>query len=43
MHGGIGFTRDYPVQLYFRRQKASELAWGDAEHHRELLGQALGI
>ncbi|HEX8968906.1 MAG TPA: acyl-CoA dehydrogenase family protein, partial [Chloroflexota bacterium] len=37
MHGGIGFTRDYPIQLYFRRQKASELAWGDADHHRELL------
>jgi len=43
MHGGIGFTREYPIQLYFRRQKASELAWGDAEHHRELVCQALGI
>jgi alkylation response protein AidB-like acyl-CoA dehydrogenase len=43
MHGGIGFTEDYPIQLYFRRQKASELAWGDAEHHRELLCRALGI
>ena len=35
MHGGIGFTKDYPIQLYYRRQKASELAWGDAEYHRE--------
>ena len=43
MHGGIGFTRDYKIQLYFRRQKAAELAWGDAEYHRELIGQALGI
>ena len=43
MHGGIGFTKDYRIQLYFRRQKAAELAWGDADYHRELVGQALGI
>ena len=43
MHGGIGFTRDYKIQLYFRRQKAAELAWGDAEYHREMVGQKLGI
>jgi alkylation response protein AidB-like acyl-CoA dehydrogenase len=43
MHGGIGFTKDYKIQLYFRRQKASELAWGDADLHRERVGQALGI
>jgi alkylation response protein AidB-like acyl-CoA dehydrogenase len=43
MHGGIGFTKDYKLQLYFRRQKAAELAWGDAEYHREQIGQALGI
>jgi alkylation response protein AidB-like acyl-CoA dehydrogenase len=43
MHGGIGFTRDYKIQLFYRRQKAAELAWGDAEYHRELVGQALGI
>ena len=43
MHGGIGFTKDYKIQLYFRRQKAAELAWGDADYHRELVGQALGM
>src|SRR3990172_3757280 len=43
MHGGIGFTKDYKIQLYFRRQKAAELAWGDADFHREGLAQALGI
>ena len=43
MHGGIGFTKDYKLQLYFRRQKASDFAWGDADHHRDLLGQALGV
>jgi alkylation response protein AidB-like acyl-CoA dehydrogenase len=43
MHGGIGFTKDYKIQLYFRRQKAAELAWGDADYHRERIGEALGI
>jgi alkylation response protein AidB-like acyl-CoA dehydrogenase len=43
MHGGIGFTKDYRIQLYFRRQKAAEVAWGDADYHRESLARALGI
>ena len=43
IHGGIGFTKDYKVQLYFRRQKASELAWGDADHHRELVADGLKL
>ncbi len=43
MRGGIGFTKDYKIQLYFRRQKAAELAWGDADFHRDLIGQALGV
>jgi alkylation response protein AidB-like acyl-CoA dehydrogenase len=43
MHGGIGFTKDYKIQLYYRRQKASELAWGDADWHREKLAVALGL
>ena len=43
IHGGIGFTKDYKVQLYFRRQKAAELAWGDSDYHRELVAGALAI
>ena len=43
IHGGIGFTKDYKVQLYFRRQKASELAWGDGDYHRELVAAELAI
>src|SRR5439155_7841831 len=30
IHGGIGYTQDYVIQLYFRRQKRAELFWGDA-------------
>jgi alkylation response protein AidB-like acyl-CoA dehydrogenase len=43
IHGGIGFTKDYKIQLFFRRQKAAELAWGDADYHRELVAQGMGI
>jgi alkylation response protein AidB-like acyl-CoA dehydrogenase len=30
LHGGIGFTWEHDVQLYFKRAKASEVAFGDA-------------
>jgi alkylation response protein AidB-like acyl-CoA dehydrogenase len=43
IHGGIGFTKDYKIQLYFRRQKAAELAWGDSDHHRELVAADLKL
>ena len=43
IHGGIGFTKEYVIQLYFRRQKAGELAWGDGDYHRELVAEALKI
>jgi alkylation response protein AidB-like acyl-CoA dehydrogenase len=43
IHGGIGFTKDYKIQLYFRRQKSSELAWGDSDYHRELVAADLKL
>jgi alkylation response protein AidB-like acyl-CoA dehydrogenase len=43
MHGGIGFTKDYKIQLFYRRQKSGELAWGDGDYHREKLAEVLGI
>jgi alkylation response protein AidB-like acyl-CoA dehydrogenase len=43
IHGGIGFTQEYIIQLYFRRQKAGELAWGDADYHRELVADGLKV
>ena len=43
IHGGIGFTKEYKIQLYFRRQKWMELMWGDADHHRELVAQMLKV
>ncbi len=43
IHGGIGFTKEYIIQLYFRRQKMAELMWGDADHHREKVAELLEI
>jgi alkylation response protein AidB-like acyl-CoA dehydrogenase len=37
VHGGIGFTWEYDLHLYFKRAKALEAMYGDAEHHRELI------
>jgi alkylation response protein AidB-like acyl-CoA dehydrogenase len=35
VHGGIGFTWEYDLHLYFKRAKALEPMFGDAAHHRE--------
>jgi alkylation response protein AidB-like acyl-CoA dehydrogenase len=35
VHGGIGFTWEYDLHLYFKRAKALEPMYGDAEYHRE--------
>ena len=43
IHGGIGFTKDYKIQLFFRRQKAAELKWGDGDFHREAVAQGFSI
>ena len=43
IHGGIGFTKEYIIQLYFRRQKMAELMWGDGDYHREKVAELLEI
>jgi alkylation response protein AidB-like acyl-CoA dehydrogenase len=35
VHGGIGFTWDHPMHLYFKRAKSSEVLLGNAAWHRE--------
>jgi alkylation response protein AidB-like acyl-CoA dehydrogenase len=35
VHGGMGFTWENDVQLYYKRAKASETMLGDASFHRE--------
>ena len=43
VHGGIGFTWEHDMHLYFKRAKASEVTLGDATYHRELVAQALDL
>ena len=39
--GGVGFTLEYDVQLFFRRAKAMQLNWWDARHCEELIAEAV--
>jgi len=39
VHGGMGFTWENNVHLYYKRAKASELMFGDATCHRERIAQ----
>ena len=43
VHGGIGFTKEHDMQLFFRRAKAQELMFGDADFHREKVAQEIGL
>lgn len=40
-HGGIGFTWECFVHLYFKRQKHSQALWGDGAWHRARLAEIL--
>jgi alkylation response protein AidB-like acyl-CoA dehydrogenase len=35
--GGVGFTVDYDIQLYFRRAKQLQLSWWDSRYLEELV------
>lgn len=39
IHGGMGFTWENDLHLYYRRAKASETTFGDATFHRERLAR----
>jgi alkylation response protein AidB-like acyl-CoA dehydrogenase len=41
LHGGVGFTWEYDVHLYFKRAKASEHFLGNGDYHRERLAKLL--
>jgi alkylation response protein AidB-like acyl-CoA dehydrogenase len=41
VHGGIGFTWEYDLHLYFKRAKALEALYGDTDYHRELIARRL--
>jgi alkylation response protein AidB-like acyl-CoA dehydrogenase len=39
--GGIGFTLDFDIQLYFRRAKALQVSWWDTRYLEELVAAAV--
>mgnify|MGYP001084518647 CR=1 FL=1 len=43
IHGGIGFSADYDLYLYFRRAKGAEVVLGGPEFHREVVAQEIGL
>jgi alkylation response protein AidB-like acyl-CoA dehydrogenase len=43
LHGGIGMTWEHDLQLYFKRAKASEVAFGDATWHRERVARLMSL
>lgn len=42
LHGGIGMTWEHDLQLYLKRAKACEVAFGDATWHRERVARLMG-
>ncbi len=43
LHGGIGFTWDHDLHIYFKRAKSSEFTFGDATYNRELIAQGINL
>jgi alkylation response protein AidB-like acyl-CoA dehydrogenase len=43
VHGGIGFTWEHDLHLYFKRAKSSEFTFGDAVYNREIVAQLIGL
>jgi len=43
IHGGVGFCMDHDMPLYFKRAKAAEPTFGDADWHREIVAKQLGL
>ena len=43
LHGGIGMTWEHDLQLYYKRARASEVAFGDAAWHRERVARLMAL
>jgi len=41
--GGVGFTAEYDIQLYFKRARASAALLGDPAWHRERVARRIGL
>jgi len=43
IHGGIGFTWEHDMHIYFKRAKSSEVTFGDATWNREIVAQLIQL
>jgi alkylation response protein AidB-like acyl-CoA dehydrogenase len=43
LHGGIGFTEEHDLHLYYKHAKVSELDFGDSWVHRQKVADAMGL
>jgi alkylation response protein AidB-like acyl-CoA dehydrogenase len=43
IHGGIGFTWEHDMHIFFKRAKSSEVTFGDATWNRELVAQHINL
>lgn len=43
VHGAVGFCEDHDMSLYFKRARAAEVAFGDANFYRAVIGNQLAV
>ena len=43
LHGGVGYTWEYDIQLYLKRSKWVRPMFGDADHHYERIARMGGL
>jgi alkylation response protein AidB-like acyl-CoA dehydrogenase len=41
--GGMGFMEEHDMHFYFERAKTAEVMFGDADFHREMVAQRMGL
>ncbi len=43
LHGAVGFTKEYDIQLYLKRSKWARPAFGDEDHHYDRVATLGGV
>jgi len=43
LHGAIGFTAEYDIQLFLKRSKWARPMFGDSDHHYERVAALGGL
>jgi len=43
IHGGLGFTSEYPIHLYYKHAKVAELEFGSGWFHKQKVASLMGF